>query len=94
MAQVLGDRHRLQCTDTGPSGIAEWNPQSREQDRGEHPRNLAEDFVVVAPAQPGHQHQPVHVGVPARHSLCQHMGPLEVNEAHLVVAGLQGQTSH
>ena len=87
--QVLGHRHRLEGAGTSPAGVAARHPQPREQDRGQHSRNLADDFAPVASAPPGHQHQPVHVGVPAGHSLRQHMRPLEVNEAHLEVAGFQ-----
>jgi hypothetical protein len=54
---------------------------------GSRPRSAApaDDFANVAAAQAGDQHPPVDEGVPARHALGQHMGPLEMPEGGLEV---------
>jgi hypothetical protein len=49
--------------------VAAWHPQPGEQDRGDHPRHLADYFAEIPAAQAGHQHQPVDVGVPASQPL-------------------------
>lgn len=68
------------------------NPQPREQNRCAHARDLADDFPVVAPAQTGHQHQPVNVGMPARDALRQNMCPFEMHKAFVEVSTLQSQS--
>ena len=91
MTQVLWDGHWLERAHPGPSGVADGNPQSRKQHRGQHPRKLTGYFAVVAPMPGREQHQPVHVRVTERRTLCEDVGAFEMSETRGEVAATQGQ---
>ena len=88
--QVLRDLHGLERTDTRSAGVSNGNPYPGKQDRCDHAWHLADDFAVIALAQAGAQHQPMHVGVAQGSPLSEHMRAFKMGEADTVIPPRQG----
>ena len=48
MAKIIRDGHRTHCADVGAAGVSRWNPDSREERRGNDTNELAEDLSRVS----------------------------------------------
>jgi len=84
--QIVRNRHRLQCTDTGTARVSNRHPNAREHRRCDNSRQLAKYFAPVAHRSPEFQHEPMHMDMLPRVALAEDVRALEVMKRSLGLA--------